>query len=648
VSPGLVTLVAVLLGAGLGAAVVWVVLRRGQVGSASIGTTGARDGAEQGERATAGAEPEVGDSDVADAADSDVGPAAGGSAAERPVAVPVVPMLQPRPHRTDPSLVGTAPLLALAGLGAFATTPDGPSAPDGPPSGKLAASEAERLIAAVGEVAHGGVMVLPGPTSTVLSAALTELHARLGDVTVFGVPAPRRAERGRERLGREGRGSAPIEPFRALALDPSPLVHAGRCVVIVEDAQLHLRRGLDAGSLERLRGAAPQATVVLVVGACEHDASSLDDAGRWLEDLILPVGGDRIAAAGAHDPELDVPLLAAVEDAPLLADLAEAAAYACAAGRLPDVPLGVAARVAAIVAGGHPDEPAPDWRIGAALAADTAEPPLLHFGALDDRGLPTTVRACAGLVARCIADPGVLTADLLAVLLEEADDVERLLVARRLTASERPGLALPVLDALVEHHDVLLAAEARLVRGVARDRLGLATAADDYHAVGTGDHGTLTAHGAFLLGGILEMSDDLAPARAAYRSAIAAADPVHSPMAAFNLAWLEERAGDTDAALAGYRTVAEGEHRDAAPMAALNLATLLERAKRFAECESWYRAAIEAQHPDASPMAALSLGLMLERRQRPREALALFRRAAASGHAEAAPIALRRMGAPRR
>jgi tetratricopeptide (TPR) repeat protein len=627
------TLLWVLLGAGLGGAAVSVVLRRGRADSApviireaeeaEVAEVAAPVSPHPHERRDAPAEAGAGEASRDTAVD---GPAAlvdDGSAAT------AVPELRLRPHTMDPTLVGPRPVVELAGLGALAR--------HGSPEA-LGASEAERLAAGVAAVAAGGVLALPGPSPTMLRHALRELHDLLGDVPVLGVPAPRRA----------GAGVATFAPVRALARDASPLARAGRCVVIVEDAELHLRRGLDRSALAQLREAAPSAVLLLVVGACEHDAASLDDAGRWLDDLVLSVGGDRIAAAGAHDPQLDVPLMAAAADAPLLADLAEAAAYACAAGRLPDVPLDVAARVAALIAGGSADEPAAAHQLGAAVAADTAEPPLLHFSGLDRDGLPTTVRASARLVARCVADPAVLTADLLAVLLDGADDVERLLVARRLTASERPGLALPALDALVAQDDPLLAAEARLVRGVARDRLGLATAADDYHAVATGGHGTLSVHGAFLLGGILETSDDLAPARAAYRRAIAAADPVHSAMAAFNLAWLEERAGDTDAALAGYREVAEGTHPDAAPLAALNLATLLERAKRFAECESWYRVALDAEHPDATPMAALSLGLLLERRQRPREALALFRRAAASGHAEAAPVALRRMGAPRR
>ena len=543
--------------------------------------------------------------------------------------VPAVPALRPRPHPADPMLAGDGPLVGRAGLGAL-TRVDAPV--------PLAAADAERLASAVDAAVAGDALVLPGPDRVVLRHALGLLHARLGDVPVATVPAPRAvhdADGGRE-------------PMRTLVADPAPLARSGPSVVLVEDAELHLRRGLDPDGLARLRSAAPHAVLVLVVGACAHDASAVDDSGRWLDGLVLRVGGDRIAAAGGHHPDLDGPLSVAIADAPLLADLAEAAAYARAAGRLPDVPLAVAARVAALLAGGSADEPAAAWQLGAAIAADTSEPPLLRFDRLDAHGLPVTVRASATLVARCVADPDVLGADLLEVLLEDADPVERLLVARRLAASTRPGLALPALDTLVTDPDVLLAAEARLVRGIARDRLGLASAADDYHAVATGRHGTLSAHGAFLLGGILETSDDLAPARAAYRSAIDADDPVHSAMAAFNLAWLEERAGDTATALAGYREVAEGSHPDAAPMAALNLATLLERGKRYAESESWYRTAVDAKHPDASAVAALSLGLMLERRQRPREARALFRQAAASGHAEAAPIALRRLGAPRR
>jgi len=542
---------------------------------------------------------------------------------------PSVPALRVRPHASDPELVGGAVLLELAGLGARSRSDRGP--------GLLAPEDADRIAAAIDGVADGGVIALPGPSRSLLDHALGLLHARLGDVRVMGVPVPRRA--GPDDPGRE--------PLRTLVDDPAALTAAGPCVVIVEEAELHLRRGLDADRLHLLRRAAPEAVIVLHVGPCEHDASAVDDAGRWLADQIVGIGDGLLAASSTHDPDLDLPLMAAVEQAPLLADLAEAAAYARAAGRLSDVPLSVAARVAALLAGGRSDEPAADWQLGAALASDTSEPPLLRFATLDGRGLPGTVRAPALLVARCAADPAVLSPDLLGVLLADADDVERLLVARHLTASDRPGQALATLDVLVEA-DGPHAVEARLVRGVARDRLGLASAADDYHAVAIGRHGALSAHAAFLLGGVLESSTDLAPARAAYRSAIAAADPVHSALAAFNLAWLEERDGNGDAAQAAYREVAEGEHRDAAPMASLNLATLLERAKRFAECESWYRAAVDSGHPDVAPMAAVSLGLLLERRQRPREARALFRIAAASGHAEAAPMALRRMGSPRR
>ena len=555
-----------------------------------------------------------------------------------PAPAPPVPELDLRPHPFDPVRTGEAALIPLAGLAALAgdvRTVDAMSV-------ALSADDLATLDAAMDAVVDGGVVALPGPARPVLDLALRALHARLGDVAVLGVPGPRRASTtGHAR-----------EPMQDLIADPSALAAAGRCVVLVEDAELHLRRGLDRAGLDRLRAAAPAAVVMLHVGACEHDASAVDDTGRWLTRMVLDLGGDRVVAAGAHDPMLDVPLLAAVEDAPLLADLAEAAAYARAAGCLADVPLASVARVAALLAGGRAEEPAPDWRIGAALAADTSEPPLLRFDALDGSGLPTTLRAPSMLVARCVADPAVLGPELLLVLLDGIDPVEQLLVARRLTASERPGLALPVLDRLVASGEAVgpagLVAEAQLVRGVARDRLALATAADDYHAVATGRHGALSAHGAFLLGGILETASDLAPARAAYRSAIAADDPVHSAMAAFNLAWLDEREGSTDAASAAYREVVTSEHPDAAPMAALNLATLLERGKRFAECESWYRTAIESGHADVAPMAAVSLGLMLERRQRPREARALFRTAASSGHAEAAPIALRRLGAPRR
>ena len=649
-TPTTLAVVSVLVGVLVGGGLVALVLRRraggaggagpdtiGASGSAAVGggaeVAAAQDGSATAARDASGAPIATDAPGVPAAPDA---PAATDADAA-PEAPPQVPELPLRPHPTDPALIGDRVLVELAGLGALVR--DAPPAP-------LDEGDAMRLGTAVAAVADGGLLVLPGPTRGVLREALRALHATAGDLPVLGVPVPRR----------ESADDAGRAPLRTLVADPAPLARAGRVVLVVEDAELHLRRGLDADALARLTAAAPSAVLILHVGACEHDASAIDDAGRWLDGLILDVGGDRIAAAGRHDPELDLPLMAAVEDAPLLADLAEAAAYARAAGRLPDVPLGVVARVAAIIAGGSGDEPAAGWQLGTALARDTSEPPLIRYSMLDRDGLPTTLRAPAALVARCVADPAVLTPQLLAVLLDEADAVERLLVARRLAGGARPGLALPALDALVEGADgpdatptdLLLAAEARLVRGVARDRLGLATAADDYHAVATGGHGTLSAHGAFLLGGILETADDLAPARAAYRSCVAAADPVHSAMAAFNLAWLEERAGAVETAMEGYRTVATGEHRDAAPMAALNLATLLERRKRHAEAESWYRAAAEAGHPDASPMAALGLGLMLEGRQRPREARALFRQAASSGHAEAAPLALRRLGAPRR
>lgn len=569
-----------------------------------------------------------------------------GPAADPVVAVtppPPVPTLTVRPHPTDPVVVGTAVLLELGVLGASGVSDaSGASRADVGGDAVHAVSplghvDAERLAEAIDAVTHGGVLALPGPSRTVLDHALQLLLARLGAVRTLAVPVPCRAST-------DGPGR---DPLRTLADDPTTLAAVGPCVVIVDEAELHLRRGLDVDHLERLRRSAPSAVLLLHVGACEHDASALDDAGRWLDDQVVRVGGERLLAASAHEPTLDLPLMEAVEHAPLLADLAEAAAYARAAGRLSDVPLHVAAKVAALLAGGRSDEPAADWQLGAAIASDRSKPPLLHFARLDGAGLPATVRAPAVLVARCAADPAVLGPDLLGVLLADADDVERLLVARRLVASERPGHALATLDALITAGG-RCAVEAQLVRGVARDRLGLATAADDYHAVAVGDHGTMSAHAAFLLGGILESSSDLAPARAAYRSVIAANDPVHSAMAAFNLAWLDERDGRTDAAQAAYRDVASGTHRDAAPMAALNLATLLERAKQFAECESWYRTAVESGHPDVAPMAAVSLGLLLERRQRPREARALFRTAAASGHAEAAPMALRRMGSPRR
>ena len=554
-----------------------------------------------------------------------------------------VPALTVRPHPTDPEVAGAAVLLELGVLGASgASDASGTSRADVGGDAVRAASplgheDAERLTEAIDAVAQGGTLALPGPSRTVLDHALQLLHARLGAVRILAVPVPRRANA-------DGPGR---EPLRTLADDPTALAAAGPCVVIVEEAELHLRRGLDRDHLERLRRSAPSAVLLLHVGACEHDASALDDAGRWLDDQVVRVGGDRLAAASAHEPALDLPLMDAVEHAPLLADLAEAAAYARAAGRLSDVPLHVVARVAALLAGGRSDEPAADGQLGAAIASDRSEPPLLHFARLDGAGLAETVRVPAVLVARCAADPAVLGPDLLGVLLADADDVERLLVARRLVASERPGQALATLDALITAGG-RCAQEAQLVRGVARDRLGLATAADDYHAVAVGGRGTVAAHAAFLLGGILESSPDLEPARAAYRSAIAADDPVHSAMAAFNLAWLDERDGRSDAAQAAYREIASGTHRDAAPMAALNLATLLERAKRFAECESWYRMAVDSGHPDVAPVAAVSLGLLLERRQRPREARALFRIAAASGHEEAAPMALRRMGSPRR
>jgi len=629
VSSGAFAVLWVVLGAAAGGGVVALTLRRRvrataaprSVPAAPDGTAGAAPGAAPG--VTGGG----------------VGGGAPDAATAASVGMPVgVPALHLRPHPSDRTRIGATALIRLGRLGDVVS--GGAGSPGQDP---LSPEDLDALATAVEGVVDGGVLALPGPGLAVLRHALRALHDRLGDVAVLGVPDPRR-------VGPLGRVHAPLQ---ALIDDPSPVATEGRCVVLVEDAELHLRRGLDRRGLDALRAAAPAAVIVLHVGACEHDASIVDDEGRWLSRMLLAIGGDRFAAAGAHHPELDVPLLEAVEHAPLLADLAEAAAYARAAGRLPDVPLAVAARVAALLAGDPADRTATDGELGAALAADTSDTPLLHFDALDRSGLPVAVRTSAVLVARCAADPDVLGPDLLAALLDDADPVEQLLLARRLAASERPDLALPVLERLAAlgataGADERFLAEVRLVRGVVRDRLGLATAADDYHAVATGDHGALSAHGAFLLGGILETAADPGPARAAYRSAIAADDPVHSAMAAFNLAWLDEREGRTDAALDAYREVVSSGHPDAAPMAALNLATLLERGKRFAESESWYRTAIESGHPDVAPMAAVSLGLMLERRQRPREARVLFRTAASSGHVEAGPIALRRLGAPRR
>lgn len=496
-------------------------------------------------------------------------------------------------------------------------------------------------------MADGGLLVVEGEGPGATAAIATLLQARLGQRDVVRVAPPGR----HDRVDGSGAviGTAVHEPLRAVVAGSPRDGAAADAVVLVEHAVQHLRRGLDAAGLERLRHDHPRRIVVLVVGVTP-EAGAIDDVAQWLRALVvpgaLPVGPDVADVV----PSLDTALAELAERSPTGVDVVEAVAHARAAGRLPDVPVAVVLRLAAGLAGGDPDAPVPPVALAGVLDAVDAlatEPPLLRVGGTDAAGLPSTLATDERLAARCSGGVGELSAALLAVLLAGADDVELLTVARVLAAADDPRPALPALDGLVDAGGPL-ADEARLVRGVVGDRLGRAEALDDYLAVAASVDPDRAPHARFLAGGLLEAEGDVAAARDAYGTVVASGHPVHAPMAAFNLAWLDERDGATDAALAAYRELATGAHRDAGPMAALNLASLLQRMKRFPESESWFRVAVDSKHPDAGPMAAVALGLMLERRQRPREARTLFRYAASSGHEEAAPAALRRLGVPRR
>jgi hypothetical protein len=249
-----VTALWVLLGFAVGGAFAALVLRRGGRRRAVPGT-GAASSAPASDRRSDGAPDQGSAPDGPAPSPSDVGPAA-----EAPLPI--------RPHPSDPVRGGN--LVLRGDLGDLATS----WSVDGGPA--LGSEDIALLEDAVTGAAGGGVLVLPGPSHTVLGAALHRLHARLGDVPVFAVPAPRRAI-----AGDPGR-----EPFLALDGDATILAAAGTCVVLVEEAELHLRRGLDAARVARIRAAAPAAVLVLHVGACVHDASVLDDVGAWLERAV--------------------------------------------------------------------------------------------------------------------------------------------------------------------------------------------------------------------------------------------------------------------------------------------------------------------------------------------------------------------------
>jgi hypothetical protein len=484
-----------------------------------------------------------------------------------------------------------------------------------------------------------------------VAAALLEAH---GDRDVVRVAPPGR----HDRIDASGAlvGTEVHEPMRALVAGLPRSLPRTDTVLLVEHAERHLRRGLDADALRSL-AAQRGLDVVLVVGP-SPDGGAVDDLLEWLLGVsgasatgVLGPSGD----ADAPDELLDAALAELADRAPLAIDVIEAVAHATAAGLLPEVPTGIVLRVAAGLAGGDVDAPVPPAALAAALLvvdevasdADADRAPLRCGGSGPD-GVPLTLAVDPVLVARCVAGVAELGGPLLGVLLDgEVDDVESLSVARLLSGADDPRHALPVLDRLGEGTTVLRD-EALLLRGVVCDRLGRASALDDYLFVADAADGALALHARFLAGGLLEASGDVDAARGCYEAVVASEHPVHAAMAAFNLAWLDERSGDTERAADAYRALASGEHRDAGPMAALNLATMLQRAKRFAEAESWFRAAVDSRHADAAPMAAVALGLMLEKRQRPREAKALFRYAASTGHEEAAPAALRRLGAPRR
>lgn len=490
-----------------------------------------------------------------------------------------------------------------------------------------------------------------GRASEELAAALLAAH---GDRSVVRVAPP----------GRHGRtdasgvlvGTAVHEPLRTLVAGLPGSLPLSDAVLLVEHAERHLRRGLDADALRSL--AAQRVLLVVLAVGPSPDGGAVDDLQQWLLGGAGSGTTGQLGSSGdadAPDASLDAALAALVDGAPLAIDVIEAVAYAAAAGLLPEVPTGIVLRLAAGLAGGDPDAPVPPAALVAALAAvdavvsggDADRAPLWCGGSGSD-GVPFTLAVDPVLVARCVAGVADLGGPLLGVLLDGGvDEVESLAIARLLSGAGDPRPALPVLDRIGQGTSVLRD-EALLLRGVVCDRLGRASALDDYLFVAAGSDRALALHARFLAGGLLETSGDVDAARDCYEAVVASEHPVHAAMAAFNLAWLDERSGDLDRAADAYRAIASGGHLDAAPMAALNLATMLQRGKRFAEAESWFRAAVDSRHADAAPMAAISLGLMLEKRQRPREAKALFRYAASTGHEEAAPAALRRLGAPRR
>lgn len=504
------------------------------------------------------------------------------------------------------------------------------------------------------DVAATGPLVVRTPDGRVGGGLAAALLAAYGDRSVVRVAPPGR----HDRTDASGAlvGTAVHEPLRTLVAGlPGPLPRTD-AVLLVEHAERHLRRGLDADALRSL--AAQRALLVVLVVGPSPDGGAVDDLQQW---LIGGAGGHTAGPLGllgdADEPDepLDVALAQIAGGAPLAIDVIEAVAHATAAGMLPEVPTDVVLRLAAGLAGGDPDAPVPPAALVAALAVvdevvsggDADRAPLRCGGSGPD-GVPFTLVVDPVLVARCV--PGVAELDglLLGVILDgEVDDVESLAIARLLSGADDPRPALPVLDRLGAGTSVLRD-EARLLRGVVCDRLGHDSALDDYLSVAAGSDRGLALHARFLAGGLLEASGDVDAARDCYEAVVASDHPVHAAMAAFNLAWLDERSGDPDRAADAYRAIASGGHPDAAPMAALNLATMLQRGKRFVEAESWFRTAVDSRHTDAAPMAAIALGLMLEKHQRPREAKALFRYAASTGHEEAAPAALRRLGAPRR
>lgn len=579
-----------------------------------------------------------------------------------------LPVLPPRPA---PAPTGSTTLGALAAdhaaqlAVAHAADASRGDVPEPPPG-------TARLLRSLGD---GGVLVVRGAAPAAAGELATWLLDAVGDRAIVRVTPPGRcdgdggttvvhaplaartpasaAASAADRTSAEG-----LPAVLVAALDRAP---AGT-VVLVERAQDHLRRGLDADAVAALRSARPDVLLVVLVGTLPAGGAA-DDAEAWL----LWLGGGAVLGAGPdvddRDDLLDEALAAVAERSAVAVDVIEAVAHAAAAGRLPEVPTRTVLRLAAGLAGGDVDAPVTPAALAevleavAAVGADAVAPDgavgadgrVLRCGGSGPDGLPSTLAVDPLLVARCVPGVAELPPALLAVLLEgEADDVELLRVARVVAGCDDPRPAVPVLDRLVEH--ATLGVEARLLRGVIRDRLGRPTAIDDYRTVAdtAGVDAGLATHARFLAAGLLEAGGDLEGASAGYRAVVSTEHPVHAPMAAFNLAWLAERTGDLDAAADAYRGLASGGHVDAAPMAALNLGSLLQRGKRFAEAESWYRQAVDSRHHDAGPMAAVALGLMLERRQRPREARTLFRYAASSGHEEAAPAALRRLGAPHR